>query len=120
MNIGVLAQNVTALVVPLIPYLVNAEEEAAEAFVQEFGRDGWDKAKTVWETLWQRVEGKDAAKRAVHKVLADPSDQDAVVVLRRQIRNLLAEDVFFAGEIAVLVEEFRTVSPLHMQAHFKG
>jgi hypothetical protein len=119
MNIGVLAQNVTALVVPLMPYLTEAEEEAGEAFVQEIGMDGWDKAKTVWETLWPRVEGKEAAKKAVQQVLADPSNEDAVAVLRRQIRNLLAEDVFFAGEITVLVEEFRTVCPQHFEARFK-
>jgi hypothetical protein len=120
MDIGILAQNVTALVVPLMPYLTKAGEKAAEAVVQELGRDGWEKAKTVWESLWQRAEGKEAARKAVQGVLADPSDKDAVVVLRRQIRNLLAEDVFFAAEIAILVQEFRVVNPQHFQTQLKG
>jgi hypothetical protein len=120
MEFAKLAQEVTALVVPLMPYLTKAGEKAAEAVAQKLGEAGWEKAKTLWGRLWQRTEGKEAAREAVQEVLADPSDEEAVVVLRRQIKRLLAEDASFAREIAAAVEEFRAASPQHFQAQITG
>jgi hypothetical protein len=120
MDIGMLAKDVTALVVPLMPYLVKAGEKAAEVVAQEIGKDGWDKAKTLWQRLWQGREGREAVRKAVQEVIDHPKDEDAVAALRLQIRKILAEDASLAREIKELLEELRHVTPQHFQARLEG
>jgi hypothetical protein len=38
MDIGILAQNVTAILAPLLPYLAKAGEKTAETAIQEIGK----------------------------------------------------------------------------------
>ncbi|MCK9296263.1 MAG: hypothetical protein M0P70_14395 [Desulfobulbaceae bacterium] len=120
MDIGVLAKEVTALLVPLMPYLAKAGEKAVETAAQEIGREGWDKAKNLWQRLWQGREEKEAVVEAVQEVIDHPADDDAVAALRLQIKKVLTEDDLLAGEIKELLEEFRRSSPQHFQARLEG
>jgi hypothetical protein len=120
MDIGILAKEVTDLIVPLIPSLVTLGEKAAEAMAQEIGKDGWDKAKTLWHKLWQGREEKEAVREAVQEVIDHPADEDAAAALRLQIRKALAEDAALAREIAALLKELRPVNPRRFQAGLDG
>jgi hypothetical protein len=119
-DIAMLAKEMTALMIPLLPYLAKAGEKAAEAVVQEIGKEGWAKAKALWQRLWQGRQGKEAVADAVQEVIAHPADEDAAAALRLQIKKVLTEDTGLAGEIKELMEEFRRVSPQHFQARLAG
>lgn len=120
MDIALLANDVTTMVLPLMPFLVKAGEKAAEMAGQEIGKEGWDKAKALWQRLWQGREKKEAVAEAMQEVINHPKDEDAVAALRQQIKKVLAEDNSLAREIKELLEEFRRASPHHFQARLEG
>ncbi|MEW6289700.1 MAG: SUMF1/EgtB/PvdO family nonheme iron enzyme [Thermodesulfobacteriota bacterium] len=119
-DVVMLAKEVTTLLVPLVPYLAKAGEKAMETVAQEIGREGWDKAKNLWQRLWQGREEKEAVREAVQEVINQPGDEDAAAALRLQVKKALAEDNSLAGEIKELLEEFRRVSPGYFQAWLAG
>ena len=120
MDIAMLAKDVTTMVLPLMPFLVKAGEKAAEMAAQEIVKGGWDKAKALWQRLWQGREKKGAVAEAVQEVINQPGDEDAAAALRLQIKKTLSEDDSLAGEIKELLEEFRRVSPQYYQAQLAG
>lgn len=120
MDIAMLAKEVAALVIPLTPYLAKAGEKAAEAVVQEIGREGWGKAKSLWQSLWQGREEKETVREAVQEVIDHPADEDAAAALRLQIRKVLTEDASLAGEIAALMKDIRPLNLQHFEARLEG
>jgi formylglycine-generating enzyme required for sulfatase activity len=119
-DVVMLAKEVTTLLVPLVPYLAKAGEKAVETVAQEIGREGWGKAKNLWQRLWQGREEKEAVREAVQEVINQPGDEDAAAALRLQIKKALAEDNSLAGEIAALMQELRPVNLQHFQARLDG
>lgn len=119
-DIPTLAKEVTTLLVPLMPYLVKAGEKAAETAAQEIGKEGWGKAKALWQRLWQGREEKEAVVEAMQDVIAQPEDEDAVTALRLQIKKALAEDNLLVREITALVQELRPLNLQQFQAQMDG
>lgn len=119
-DVVMLAKEVTTLLVPLMPYLAKAGEKAVETVAQEIGREGWDKAKNLWQRLWQGREEKEAVREAVQEVINQPRDEDAAAALRLQVKKVLTEDASLAGEIAALMQELRPVNLQHFQARLDG
>lgn len=114
MDLPELAQSVTSLLVPLLPYWLKAGEKAAEEAGKRLGGKAWDKVEALWNKLRPKVEAKPSALEAAQDVAKTPTDADAQAALRMQLRKLLAEDKALAQEIARLMEEARTAGPVRV------
>lgn len=99
-DITVLAQSVTALLAPALPFLVKAGKQVGTGALEKMGADAWERAKAVWEKLRPRLEAKPAAQEAIAEVVNSPSDEDAQASLRLQIKKLLKEDKELAAELS--------------------
>jgi hypothetical protein len=113
MDFGQLAHEVTALLVPLLPYLEGAGGKIAEGV----GESVWEGAKALWGKLRPRVAAKESGREAVAKVIERPTDSRAMGTLELQLEELLAADTSFASEIAKLLE---ATGPRAAWAHLTG
>lgn len=105
MDIVALTQAVTAILIPVLPYLLKTGEKAAEEAGKKIGGETWEWAKDVWSKLWPSVEAKPAAIEAAQEVATTPDDKDAQAALRVQIKKLLTEDEALAGEVDQWLEK---------------
>jgi hypothetical protein len=117
MDFGQLAQDVTSLLVPLLPALESAGGKVAEEMSQKVGDSLWEGAKALWGKLRPRVEAKESGREAVAKVIERPADSRARGALELQVEDLLAADASFATEIAKLIE---AAGPRAEWAHLVG
>ena len=103
MDVNALAQQVTAYLVPFMPYLAKVGEKAAEEAGKKMGADAWELAKSLWMKVRPRTKGGNLAREAEIDLAADPNDEDAKACFRLQLRKLLAQDPQFAQEVATLL-----------------
>lgn len=99
-DITVLAQSVTALLAPALPFLVKAGEQVGTGALEKMGADAWERSQALWLKLRPRLEAKPAAQEAVIDVAAAPADEGAQASLRHQIKKLLTENSELAAEVA--------------------
>jgi hypothetical protein len=99
-DITVLAQSVTALLAPALPFLVKAGEQVGTGALEKMGADAWERSQALWLKLRPRLEAKPAAQEAVIDVAAAPADEGAQASLRHQIKKLLTDDTELAAEVA--------------------
>jgi hypothetical protein len=105
MDIQALAQWAAALLGPSLPYLLASGQKAVEEIGKEAGGDAWRAAKSVWERLRPKIEARPAALEAAQDVASTPTDEDALTVLRVQLKKLLTEDETLAAEVARIYDE---------------
>jgi hypothetical protein len=104
MDIPALAQDLTTLLIPFLPYLLKAGEKAAEEAGKHIGADTWDKVKNLWAKLYPKMEANSALREAAQDMVNTTDDPDAAVVLRFQLKKLLTEDDALAREVGQLLE----------------
>ena len=108
-DIAQLAAQVAAFLAPFLPYLIKggkiAAKKALEKAGEKFTEEAWEQAEKLWGKLKPKVETKPAAQEAVEEFVKDPEDEDALPVLRQQIKRILGEDLSFAQEISVTIGE---------------
>lgn len=105
MDIGALAGSLTTVLAPLLPYLLQAGEKVAEETGKAVAGQSWEWAKSIWTKLKPEVEAKPAALEAAEDVAQSPEDEEAQMVLRRQLRKLLTEDQSLAEEVSRWLDE---------------
>lgn len=92
MDIPTVAAEVTAALVPALPYLVTAGQKGAEVIGEQLASSVWETAKALWHKLRPVVEVSPMATEAVRDLAAAPDDADAQAALRVQLKKLLAAD----------------------------
>jgi hypothetical protein len=96
-----------AFLSPFLPFLLKLGEKAAEKATEtaagKFGEASWTKAQAVWEKLSPKVEAKESAKEAAVEFANAPEDEDLRVVLKVQLKKLLAEDEALVKAIAQIL-----------------
>ncbi|MEG4997121.1 hypothetical protein [Microcoleus sp. B4-D4] len=112
-----LANMVTSLLVPAIPYLLKGGEQAWGEASKKIGTDTWEWAKTIWMKLVSRSKSKSNGEettteiaKAATEVANNPSDADAQAALRFQIKKLLMDDPELSLEIAKALDEAKASS----------
>lgn len=99
----------TAFLSPFLPFLLKLGEKAAEKATEsaagKFGEASWAKAQAVWNKLSPKVDAKESAKEAAVDVANAPEDEDLQVVLKIQLKKLLAQDEALANAIAQILQE---------------
>ncbi len=105
MDVTVLSNELVAVLVPFLPYLLQIGKKTAEAAGQEFGAEAWEHARGLWARLRGKVEERPAALEAVRDAAEAPDDDDARAALRLQLRKLLAGDEALVGDLRRLLDE---------------
>lgn len=105
-----------SLLAPCLPGLVKLGKEAAKAGAskvatvatetagEKIGEQSAAQAGKIWQRLWPKVQAKEAAKEAAEDVAKDPADEEAAMVLRRQLQKILEGDEALAAEVAALLK----------------
>jgi len=95
---------------PALPYLVKAGESAAgEAGKKALGA-AWDRAVAIWNLLQPKVQASANLASSSVGLAASPTDDEAVVLLRREIRKLLQADPNLVARLQPLVENAPTTT----------
>ncbi|MDX6405100.1 MAG: hypothetical protein QOH70_2555 [Blastocatellia bacterium] len=104
-----LAKETVAFLAPFLPHLINVGEKVAEEAGKKLGEQAgggaWETAKALWSRLRPKVETKPASHEAVHEVVSNPKDEDALAALRLQLKKLFAEDESLASEVFKIQKE---------------
>jgi hypothetical protein len=91
-----LARQLTALLSPALPYLIRmgkqVGEDLSDRAVAKFGKDAWQWITGLWDRLWPHLSAKESAKETVETAANDPEDEDALEMLRLQLKKLLANE----------------------------
>ena len=110
MDAKTLADAVTILLAPVLPFLVSGGGELVKEAGKSLGENAPEILKSLWAKLRPKVEEKPAAAEAVEDVAKAPEDADAQGALRIQLRKILESDPALAAEIAGLVKEAQTAA----------
>ncbi|HEX6902301.1 MAG TPA: hypothetical protein VF789_21465 [Thermoanaerobaculia bacterium] len=105
MDAKTLADAITILLAPALPYLVSGGGELVKEAGKALGENAPEILKSLWSKLRPKVEEKPVAAEAVEEVAKAPEDADAQGALRIQLRKILESDPELAAEIAGLVKE---------------
>lgn len=107
-----LAQIVTSLLSPGIPYLLKGGEQAWEEASKKIGTDTWEWLKIIWTKLTSGSPSQPNQQEIITEIIEtatevanNPSDRDAQVVLRWQIKKLLKANPELSLEIEKVVEQ---------------
>ncbi len=100
MSIEKLAEKITTLLIPAMPYLQQAEGEATIEVVRGEKAGGWKRAKALWQFLQPRLEARPAAMDAVADLTGDPNDPDFQIAFRAQLKKVLGDNVALASGLA--------------------
>lgn len=103
----------TAFLAPFLPTLMKLGGKVLEGAAAKSGEtagtklteQAMNKANAIWEKLFPKVEAKEAAKEAAEDVAKAPTDNDAQVALRLQLKKILDSDPDLAAAIAKIMEE---------------
>lgn len=93
-----LAQKIGAFLLPLLPYLLKAGEEAAKEAGKKFGGEAWDRAKA----LWGKLTHKERVQKAAEAAVALPENPAIQQGLETEIARALEEDQDLRREITRL------------------
>jgi hypothetical protein len=107
MDIQALAQWATTLLAPALSYLMTPGQKALEEIAKQAAGEAWQTARSLWDKLRAKIETKSAALEAARDAALNPTDEEALTVLRVQLRKLLTEDEALARDVARLWEEAR-------------
>lgn len=104
-DINALAQQLSQIITPFIPYLVKGGIEAGKSAAGKIGElateKGWDKA----QALWSKISGHSDVKKAAETLAKLPEDADALAALRLQIKLVLDSNADLVAAIENLLSE---------------
>ena len=104
MDIPTLANSVWQVILPLLPLLAT---KGAEKISEEA-------AKSLWEAVKAKFDGKPAAKETLEDLLNEHEDSDLQAVFRVQLKKLLKEDDNFAKQLEGLLKATGTSNTAHI------
>lgn len=97
-----LAQQITALIGPVVPYLLIGGTKAAEKAGEKLGADVWDKVKDIWKKLCS--DKADHLGEIARDLAVDPENNEIKQAFAEEVKKLIEENPDLAIELASLVE----------------
>lgn len=89
-----LAQRVTALIAPFVPYLVDRAKQAGTEFVKAIaepaGKAAWEAAKSLWDRCSAFFSGDAKIESAIVLVASDPEETAFHVSLEKALEKYFA------------------------------
>jgi len=99
-----LADALTIMLAPALPFLVTGGQEVVREAGKKLGEEGLELAKKLWGKLRPKVEASPRAQGAAEVVAEAPDEEDARAGLRLQLRKILEADPALASELAALLD----------------
>lgn len=110
MDIQVLAQDASTFLAPLLPFLMQAGNEAAKDIGKKLSAAAVERVHGLWGALRPKLESKPAALEAAQDLALAPENEQIRGAFAWQIEKLLKEDFGFAIEIAQRLDEAKSVT----------
>jgi hypothetical protein len=117
MDPKLLADALTTLLAPALPFLLSGGTELVEEAGKKLGEEGVTLVRKLWGKLRFKVEEKPTLVEAAVEVSRTPEDAAALDTLRLQLRKLLEAEPVLAAELARLVE---TAPQFQAEVHGAG
>jgi hypothetical protein len=108
MDPAMLAKDVATFLVPALPYLYKASEEALKEVGKKLGGEALEYAKSLWAKLRPKAEATPLLQAAVEETVAAPEDDDAQAQLRLQLKKLLTNDAGLARELEGILQNAKS------------
>src|ERR1700742_3856783 len=104
-DIATLAHNVATYLIPALPYLITAGQEAVKEAGKKIGSEVYECAKSLWAKLHPKVEPASRLQGAIEDVVSVPDSADRQGQLRVQLENLLIKDPELARELSGILQD---------------
>ncbi|MEM8504773.1 MAG: hypothetical protein AAF716_16645 [Cyanobacteria bacterium P01_D01_bin.1] len=105
LEIAAIADSVTRLLAPVLPYLVKLSDQASQEAAKKVGPEAWDRAKNVWAKLKPLFGRRPSVQEAVNDIVEEPDNEDAQAAFRQQLRKILKGDEALRAELSNLLSE---------------
>jgi len=106
-DINELVQGVSAVLMPVLPYVTEFGGKIAESAAEKIGENLWEGGKNIWEKLRSLFESRPAALEAAKDIVASPNDGDVQGAFRQQLKKILLENPALAVEIEQLLGQLQ-------------
>jgi len=111
MNWAQVASATTAILTPLLPYLIRASEKTAEEIGKQLGVAVWEKAKSLYEAIRAKFAGDAYAEETLRRAAEKPADEGRRSALQSVLTEKAEADHDFGRQLAWLVEEMQSSLP---------
>lgn len=108
MDPATLAKDVATLLLPALPYLYKASEEALKEVGKKLGGEALEYAQSLWAKLRPKAEATPSLQEAIQDVATEPKDELAQNALLHQLRKVLANDAGLASELEGIVQNAKS------------
>jgi hypothetical protein len=87
--------DLTAILMPLIPYLISGAKSASEEFVSTIGKGTGEKvltlAKSLWESLQPKLEDNPQSNETLKKVASQPNNPQTIQAVSELFKDALKD-----------------------------
>jgi len=104
MDWGQVAATATALLTPLLPYLVKAGEKAAEEAGKKFGAAAWEKAEALYKAIREKFAGDAYAEETLKRAAEKPDSEGRRAALAEVLTEKAKSDSRFGQQLARLTQ----------------
>jgi hypothetical protein len=101
LDLTALASGTVALLAPLMPFLVQAGEEATKQAAQQFGKGAWERGSALWAIVRPALNRNPAALHAAGELARQDGDLERQV-LTAHLLAMLKEDAPLASRLAAM------------------
>lgn len=98
------AATATAVLTPLLPYLVKAGEKAAEEAGQKIGATALDKAKALYEAIRKKFAGDAYAEETLKRAAEKPDSEGRRAAVAEVLAEKAEADQEFGQQLAQLTQ----------------
>lgn len=102
------------LLMPFLPALAVAGEEAAKAIGKKAGEAACRSAVKLWQLVWPKAQADPEINQTVQEALRLPHDEDRLRALEECLQKLLARDHELAQKLGQVVAEARQAGAVTM------
>ena len=97
LDAGQLAKELSAMLIPLLPYLVKGLKISGEELAKALGKKVGEEIPTAISELWRKLDTKlrnePGSYDVIQKVIDEPQDADASTLLEAQVRDALQDEL---------------------------
>lgn len=111
MSIAELAEQITVLLAPAMPYLRRTDGEINATSVGRESAGGQEQVKVLWPWLQSKLETRPAAMEAVANLFREPRNPDFQAAFRMQLTTILGGDARLASNLARFVRTISVAQP---------
>ncbi len=103
------AQSITEILIHLLPYWLNQDNDTMLHMRKHLDRFSWTAIEKIWEILQDKADADIVLKSAMEDVASNPTDSDAQAALRLQIKKLLQRDPAIVSKLQPYIGNLKQI-----------